>query len=204
MSLRDAIKEASRLVEAHGEYIASKEVRTRYALIDPILQALGWNLSDPSYVQLEYETKDQPKPPRVDYALLSTTGKPVILVEAKPLHEEYVAIHKANRAEDRARIKKAWEILQCGDEIPNAPPIIAIWRDIMEAHETQLKEYIEQLQIGSGYAVLTYGADWRISDLAESGNRSATVNILFDSPSRCEEVLGVLRRANVLRRVGKK
>ena len=202
--LSDAIMAASYRVDAHGEYIASLEVRTRYALIDPILQALGWNLSDPSYVQLEYETKDQPKPPRVDYALLSTTGKPVILVEAKPLHEEYVAIHKANRAEDRARIKKAWEILQCGDEIPNAPPIIAIWRDIMEAHETQLKEYIEQLQIGSGYAVLTYGADWRISDLAESGNRSATVNILFDSPSRCEEVLGVLRRANVLRRVGKK
>ena len=204
MSLRDAIKEASRLVEAHGEYIASKEVRTRYALIDPILQALGWNLSDPSQVKLEYETTGRPKSPRVDYALLSTTDKPVILVEAKPLHEEYVAIHKANREEDRARIKKAWEILQGGGKIPNAPPIIAMWRDIMEAHETQLKEYIEQLQSESRYAVLTYGADWRISNLAESGNRSATVNILFDSPSRCEEELGVLRPANVSRRVGKK
>ena len=115
-----------------------------------------------------------------------------------------MAIHKANREEERARIKEAWGKLQIGEEIPNAPPIIAMWRDIMEAHETQLKEYIEQLQNKSRYAVLTYGAEWRISDLAESGNRSATVNILFDSPSRCEEELGVLRRANVLRRVGKK
>ena len=203
--LSDAIMAASWRVDVHGEYIASKEVRTRYALIDPILQALGWNLSDPSQVRLEHETRrDQPKPPRVDYALMSTTGKPVILVEAKPLHEEYVAIHKANREEDRARIKEAWEKLLLGLEIPNARPAIAMWRDIMETHETQLKEYIEQLQLGSGYAVLTYGAEWRISDLAESGNRSATVNILFDSPSRCEEELGVLRRANVLRRVGKK
>ena len=203
MSLRDAIKAASRRVDVHGEYIASLEVRTRYALVDPILQALGWNLTDPSQVQVEYETTDQPNPCRVDYALLSP-GKPKILVEAKPLPEEYVHIHRANREEERARIKEAWGKLQIGEEIPNAPPIIAMWRDIMEAHETQIKKYIEQQQLRSGYAVLTYGADWRISDLAESGNRSATVNILFDSPSRCEEELGVLRRANVLRRVGKK
>ena len=204
MSLRDTIKEASRLVDAHGKHIASFEVRTRYALIDPILQALEWNLSDPSQVRLEHETTKRPKSPRVDYALFSTTSKPVILVEAKLLHEEYVAIHKANREEVRARIKCAWEKLQRDEEIPNAPPIMAMWRALNEDHETQLKEYIEQQQIGSGYAVLTNGADWRISDLAESGNRSDTVNILFDSPSRCEEELGVLRRANVLRRVGKK
>ena len=192
--LSDAIMAASYRVDAHGEYIASLEVRTRYALIDPILQALGWNLSDPSQVELEHKTKPcQPNSPRVDYALLSTTGKPVILVEAKLLPQDYVAKHKANREEERARIENAWGIFQLGGEIPNAPPIIAMWREIMEEHEAQLKGYIEQLQLGSGYAVLTNGADWRISDLAESGNCLATVNILFDSPS-CEEVLGVLRR----------
>lgn len=196
MSLRDAIKEASRLVDAHGKHIASFEVRTRYALIDPVLQALGWNLSDPSQVRLEHETTNRPKSPRVDYALFSKytpTSKPVILVEAKLLPQDYVDKHKANREEERARIKDAWRKLQIGEEIPNAPPIIAMWREIMEEHEAQLKGYIEQQQIGSGYAVLTNGADWRISDLAESGN-PVTVNILFDSPSRCEEVLGVLRR----------
>ena len=191
--LSDAIMAASYRVDAHGKYIASLEVRTRYALIDPILQALGWNLSDPSHVQLEYETTDQPNPRRVDYALLSP-GKPEILVEAKPLPEKYLAIHKANRQEKSTLLLDAWEKIRRDEEIPNAPPAIAMWQGLMEAHETQLKEYIEQLQLGSGYAVLTYGAEWRISDLAESGNRSVTVNILFDSPSRCEEVLGVLRR----------
>lgn len=193
MSLRDEITLAKSRVEKHGEYIASLEVRTRYALIDPILQALGWNLSDPSQVQIEYETKtDQPKPDRVDYALLSH-GKPVILVEAKPLPEEYLPIHKANMEEARNRVKDAWEKIQLGLEIPDPPPIIAMWRDIMAGHESQLKKYIEQLQLGSGHAVLTYGADWRISDLAKPGNPSVTVNILFDDPSRCEEVLGRLR-----------
>ena len=194
--LSDAIMAASYRVDAHGEYIASLEVRTRYALIDPILQALGWNLNDPSQVQIKYETRtDQSHPDdRVyAYALLST-GKHVIHVEARRLPQDYVAKHKANREEERARIENAWGIFQLGGEIPNAPPIIAKWREIMEEHEAQLNGYIEQQQIGSGYAVLTYGADWRISDLAESGNSSATVNILFDSPSRCEEVLGVLRR----------
>ena len=192
--LRDAIKEASRLVDAHGKHIASFEVRTRYALIDPILKALGWNLNDPSQVQIKYETRtDQSKPPRVDYALLST-GKPVIHVEARRLPQDYVDKHKANREEERARIKDAWGNFQRGAQIPNAPLIIAKWREIMEEHEAQLNGYIEQQQIGSDYAVLTNGADWRISDLAESGNRSATVNILFGSPSRCEEVLGLLRR----------
>ena len=194
--LRDAIKEASRLVDAHGKHIASFEVRTRYALIDPILKALGWNLNDPSQVQIKYETRtDQSNPDdRVyAYALLST-GKPVIHVKARRLPQDYVDKHKANREEERARIKDAWGNFQRGAQIPNAPPIIARWREIMEEHEPQLKGYIEQQQIGSRYAVLTNGADWRISDLAESGNRSDTVNILFGSPSRCEEVLGVLRR----------
>ena len=199
LRLRNAIKSARRRVEVHGEYIASLEVRTRYALVDPILQALGWDLTEPSQVQIEYETKTgQSKPCRVDYALLSP-GKPEILVEAKPLHKDYLAIHRGNVEEKRTRNKDAWRKFQRGEEIPNAPPIIAMWRDIMEAHDIQLKEYIEQLQIGSGYAVLTYGADWRISDLAESGNRSVTVNILFDSLSRCEEVLGLLRPSQVAR-----
>lgn len=197
MSLRDAIRAARRLVEADGEYISSMEIRTRYTLIDPILRALEWTISDPSQVRIEYETTNQSNPHRVDYALFSE-GKPVILVEAKQLPREYVGIHKANRAEDRARMEDAWEKFQCGEEIPNPPSVIAIWRDLTAEHE-QLKGYVEQLELKSGYAVLTNGADWRISDIAKEsesihGEHLAAVNILFDTQSRREEVLGVLRR----------
>ena len=95
-------------------------------------------------------------------------------------------------------MKSAWEKFQCGEEIPNPPPVIAIWRDLTAAHE-QLKGYVEQLGLESGYAVLTNGADWQISDLAKEsesihGKHLVVVNILFDTSSRREEVLGILRR----------
>ena len=167
-------------------------------LVDPILQALGWTVSDPSQVRIEYETTDQSNPHRVDYALFSK-GKPVILVEAKSLSEDYLPTHKGNMDQDRDMMKDAWKKLQCGKEIPNAPPIISWWRDLMADHEDQLKRYVDQLQSRSGYAVLTDGAYWHISDLAEEtedfhGKYLGTVNILFDTTDHCVEVLKILRR----------
>jgi len=58
-----------------------KEASTRAIVIDPILGALGWDVRDPSKVQLEYTTIDGKS---ADYALV-VEGKPKILVEAKPL-----------------------------------------------------------------------------------------------------------------------
>ena len=85
MSLRDAIMRVVRRVGEHGDYIVfTHEMRTRYAVIDPILEALGWEIDDPSQVRVEYEVKVSGKMKRVDYALLSK-GKPVVLVEAKKL-----------------------------------------------------------------------------------------------------------------------
>lgn len=198
MSLRGAIGRARKRVEKRGDYIASMEIRTRYTLIDPILQALGWNLDDPSLVQIEYPTTLGANPSRIEYALLSNE-EPVVLVEAKKLSKEYLPTHKGNMEQARAMMKEAWTKLRRGEEIPNAPPIIFWWRDLMADHEDQLKRYVDQLQLRSGYAVLTDGAYWHIADLAEetenfTGKHLAAVNILFDAPSRCEEVLGVLRR----------
>lgn len=56
------------------------EALTRYALIDPILRALGWNTEDPGQVRPEFPVETG-KP---DYALIRE-GKPLIMVEAKPL-----------------------------------------------------------------------------------------------------------------------
>lgn len=198
MSLRGAIGRARKRVEKQGDYIASMEIRTRYTLVDPILQALGWNLEVPSQVKIEHETTNQSNPRRVDYALFSK-GKPVIIVEAKMLPREYLDIHKANRKKDNARMRDAWKRIRLGEEIPNAPPTIAIFREMRKDHEDQLKKYVEQLQLGSGYAVLTYGADWSIFDLAKEsesirGKHLAAVNILFDTTDHCVEVLKILRR----------
>ena len=64
------------------------ETSTRYIIIDPIMRALGWDLSDPSQCIVEYRIQDrQGKSGLVDYALLNDMGEPVVLVEAKRIDE---------------------------------------------------------------------------------------------------------------------
>lgn len=67
--------------------IGGSETRTKYALVDPILKALGWDLHDPSQVKVEYPVYRG----RVDYALFndSSASKPSVLVEAKSLSTEW-------------------------------------------------------------------------------------------------------------------
>lgn len=60
-----------------------KETPTRTIVVDPLLDALGWDVRDPDEVELEYPTVDGKS---VDYAL-KINKKPVLLVEAKPLDD---------------------------------------------------------------------------------------------------------------------
>ena len=76
-------------IVAHGASLRENETRTRMALIDPMLQALGWDISDPIAVMPEYSVGAS----RADYALLTSTGNPSALVEAKKL-DESLASHR--------------------------------------------------------------------------------------------------------------
>ena len=76
-------------IAAHGASLRENETRTRMALIDPLLQALGWDVSDPIMVTPEYSVGAS----RADYALLTSTGNPSALVEAKKL-DESLASHR--------------------------------------------------------------------------------------------------------------
>jgi len=60
-----------------------KEYPTRTIFIDPLLQALGWEVRDPEEVELEYPTIDGKS---VDYAP-KINRKPVLFIEAKPLND---------------------------------------------------------------------------------------------------------------------
>ena len=60
-----------------------KEYPTRTIFIDPLLQALGWNVKKPDEVELEYSTIDGKS---VDYAP-KINRKPVLFIEAKPLKD---------------------------------------------------------------------------------------------------------------------
>ena len=62
----------------------NSEMSTRYILIDPILKALGWNLSDPLQCVVENFTNSG-KP---DYTLYNRRGRPRIVIEAKRICED--------------------------------------------------------------------------------------------------------------------
>jgi predicted type IV restriction endonuclease len=67
-------------MDNYGElYPPGREIAVRYALIDPILRALDWDLSNPEYVRLEWT---QARGLRPDYTFLKD-GNPVLYVEAK-------------------------------------------------------------------------------------------------------------------------
>jgi predicted type IV restriction endonuclease/predicted transport protein len=65
----------------HGK--GMKEYPTRTIFIDPLLQALNWDIRDPDEVELEYPTVDGKS---VDYAM-KINRKVVLLVEAKQLED---------------------------------------------------------------------------------------------------------------------
>ena len=79
-NLQSTIEKLRKTIEAHRGYLAGNETRTRQVLIDPLLRRLGWDVSNPNIVQLEYRVKEQ----WADYVLMSK-GKPVAVIEAKPL-----------------------------------------------------------------------------------------------------------------------
>ena len=86
MLLDDLVKVIETLKEriaTHGATLRENETRTRMALIDPLLQVLGWDTSEPAVVLPEYDVSGR----KADYALLDGGGRPSATVEAKKLGE---------------------------------------------------------------------------------------------------------------------
>ena len=82
MGLIDKLRRISEQVPSQLEHIRGEEA-TKHALVMPFIQALGYNVFDPTEVVPEHTadfgTKQREK---VDYAIMRE-GKPIILVEAK-------------------------------------------------------------------------------------------------------------------------
>ena len=85
--LLDAIEAVKGRITEHGTSLRENETRTRVALIDPILRALGWDVSDPKLVAPEFTVGAG----RADYALLGANGAALVAVEAKRLNESLVS-----------------------------------------------------------------------------------------------------------------
>ena len=70
-------------IATHGPSLRGNEIRTRMALIDPLLTALGWDTANPAAVIPEYNAG----PGRPDYGLVGSNGLLVASIEAKRLDE---------------------------------------------------------------------------------------------------------------------
>ncbi len=109
--LRRFVEKVKGLVAQRADFV---EAQTRIALVDPLLRWLGWDVSDPSQVQVEWKRKGQKE--GVDYALFEGDDL-LLLVEAKQLTDplkdrglwqliKYVPISESEKAR--------WGILTSG------------------------------------------------------------------------------------------
>src|SRR5688500_17995530 len=81
--LQRAIKDiVARIARYQGKTF--NEQNTKAAIIEPVLEALGWDTRDPEQVHREYKTSPRDNP--VDYALM-LMRQPRLMVEAKGLGE---------------------------------------------------------------------------------------------------------------------
>ena len=82
--LVSTINEVKQKIHSHIDELSQNENRTKTVLIEPVLNVLGWNVTDPNVVKIEYET-NQYTNERVDYALFNDS-KPLVVIEAKKLN----------------------------------------------------------------------------------------------------------------------
>ena len=83
-NLVSTIETLKERINTHRADLAASEARTRAALIDPVLTALGWDTSDPGLVMVEQRLRGG----TADYALLEQDGNPISIVEAKALSSQ--------------------------------------------------------------------------------------------------------------------
>lgn len=117
--LVDAIETAKKRINLYRGSLREDETRTRVALIDPVLRALGWDVSDPRMVTPEYNVRGH-KP---DYGLHKpvddpndeeTVGNLVAILEAKRL-EEKLQNHYTQMTEDAENARLNYAGITDGD-----------------------------------------------------------------------------------------
>ena len=111
--LIDLIETVRGRIERHGRLLVENETRTRTASIDPILRALGWEVSDPGAVVPQYDIGGRLLP---GYALFARhDDKPAALVETRRLGAT-LGDYRAQLIDDVARGKIDYAVLTDGND----------------------------------------------------------------------------------------
>jgi glycosyltransferase involved in cell wall biosynthesis len=189
-----------------------KEYPTRTIFIDPLLEALGWDVRDPEDVELEYPTIDGKS---VDYAP-KINRKPVLFVEAKPLNDRLTDVksitqvvgYAANAGGGRAERELRKLLRRLGLLwIVTIVPRLTAWRSILAAgdifiHPRPSRSFdpllLEAMSVGSAVAACKGGVD----DLIIDGRTCAvfdpddelsiygSLQRLFDKPEYARQLAG--------------
>ena len=174
--LKTTIETLRERIQAHRSYLEGYETRTRQALIDPMLRALGWDVEDPNSVQLEYRVGQG----RLDYALMGSE-RPIIVIEAKVLgtpldeNETMQVLNYANTA------GIPYMTLTNGDH----------WRMLEVFKQAPIKDRILmnfQLTQDESYACALQALGlWR-PNLASDKPQEAATPVMIEKPARAESV----------------
>lgn len=81
--LLDTLKQLKKKYEKHLSGGNTREALTRSTLIDPLLRALGWDVSDPTQCIVEDWVAKSENPDWADYSLLAPDGTTCMIWEAK-------------------------------------------------------------------------------------------------------------------------
>ncbi len=189
-ALVDCIEMLKTRIARHKETLGENEIRTRTALVDPLLSVLGWDLSDPDLVIPEYNVK--PKG-RADYALLMEDGKPVAMIEAKklgaslPQHRNQMLTYANSEGIPYTGLTDGdhWELYDVFKPVPlNEKQLLDISISDNATHKNALKLLLLwRPNLGSGEAASANDPVYVDPSLDPSnGSRAAEVKPLKDAP----------------------
>ena len=85
--LVETIDSLKQRIRDHRDDIQDNEWRTRHALINPMLCALGWDVSNPKHVVIEPKVVSENSQRWADYGLLNDRGQTLLFLEAKKLND---------------------------------------------------------------------------------------------------------------------
>ena len=146
--LVSVIETLQKRIQEHGDFLRNeggqREARTRTTLINPLLQALGWDPADPGLVTLEYRAGVG----WADYVLKGPGNRPAAVVEAKRLgtfvenHLDQAVGYCIQQGIAYAGVTDGnhWQLYRTFDQRPLAEKIILDVRiDNTPAHECALQ-----------------------------------------------------------------
>ncbi len=194
----------TRIQISRGE-LQSGEAVTRYALVDPLLRALGWDTSNPDMVWPEYDFGDGSK---ADY-VLRVDGKPYMVVEAKSLGTDLAdAIDQAvsycvKEGIDYFAVTNGdrWEIYETPQEITQSPKRLAEFSLVrMPPDEVWMSASRLSREFANGYVLGSGGtqpllsqvpseddADWRtLTAWSRAKGKHESSEMKFPDGSRAE------------------